>query len=109
MEFPFTMPIIKSAAKRVKQANKRQARNAQTKRNLRDNTKALEAGVAAKATKNLDELLANVYGAYDTAVKKNLIHKNKAARKKSYYSTLVKSISTSKTKKTTTKKTPTKK
>lgn len=98
------MPIIKSAAKRVKQASKRQVRNALTKRNLRDSTKALEAGVVTKGKKNLDELLANVYGAYDTAVKKNLMHKNKAARKKSHYSTLVKSTSTSKTKKTTTKK-----
>lgn len=98
------MPIIKSAAKRVRQADKRQTRNALTKRNLRDSTKALEAAVTTKGAKNLDELLANVYGAYDTAVKKNLIHKNKAARKKSHYSTLVKNVSTSKAKKTAAKK-----
>lgn len=106
------MPIIKSAAKRVKQAQKRQTRNSQTKRTLRESTKALEAAVTTKNTKKLPELLANVYGAYDTAVKKNLVHKNKAARKKSYYSNLVKNVSKTKAtpvKKPTAKKTATKK
>lgn len=103
------MPIIKSAAKRVRQAEKRQTRNAQTKRTLRESTKALEAAVATKDTKKLPELLASVYGAYDTAVKKNLVHKNKAARKKSHYSDLVKGVSGSKTKKTPAKKATAKK
>ncbi len=104
------MPIIKSAAKRVRQAEKRQKRNLQFKRSLRESTKSLEAAVAEKQPKKkLDELLANIYGAYDTAVKKNLIHKNKAARKKSSYSDLVKSASTAKTKKTPVKKSVTKK
>ncbi len=103
------MPVIKSAAKRVRQAQKRQARNVQFKRTLRENTKTLEVAVATKNAKKLDELLANVYGAYDTAVKKNLIHKNKAARKKSHYSNLIKGVSTAKAKKSPTKKPATKK
>lgn len=98
------MPIIKSAAKRVRQAEKRQTRNAQTKRTLRESTKALEAAVISKDTKKLPKLLADVYGAYDTAVKKNLIHKNKAARKKSHYSDLVKNASPAETKKAPAKK-----
>ncbi len=99
------MPIIKSAAKRVKQAEKRRERNVQSKRTLRESTRALEAAVGTKPPKVLNELLAEVYGAYDTAVKKNIIHKNKAARKKSHYSQLVKSAQTSKVKKTPANKT----
>ncbi len=90
------MPIIKSAVKRVKQSEKRHDRNVQTKHALRDSTKALEAALETKDTKNLSELLSKVYSSYDTAVKKNLIHKNKAARKKAHYSDLVKSVSTKK-------------
>lgn len=107
------MPIIKSAAKRVKQADKRHARNVQTKRTLRDNTRALEAAIEAKDTKGINELLSSVYSSYDQAVKKNLIHKNKAARKKASYSLMVKEMSPSKPKatkkKTTAKKPATKK
>jgi len=97
------MPIIKSAVKRVKQAEKRRDRNVEVKRTLRSNTKALDAAVESNDTKNLNELLNKVYSSYDTAVKKNLIHKNKAARKKAHYSELVKNASTAK--KTAPKKT----
>jgi small subunit ribosomal protein S20 len=97
------MPIIKSAVKRVKQAEKRRDRNVEVKRTLRSNSKALDAAIESGDTKNLDELLNKVYSSYDTAVKKNLIHKNKAARKKAHYSELVKNAST--VKKATLKKT----
>lgn len=100
------MPIIKSAVKRVKQSEKRHTRNVEVKRTLRNNTKALEAAIETKDTKSLNKLLGEVYSSYDTAVKKNLIHKNKAARKKGHYAEQVKNISA--TKKTPAKK-PTKK
>ena len=96
------MPIIKSAVKRVKQSEKRRVRNVEVKRSLRSNTKELDAAVESGDTKNLNKLLNEVYSSYDTAVKKNLIHKNKAARKKAHYSDLVKNASKTKT---TTKKT----
>lgn len=99
------MPIIKSAVKRVKQADKRRARNVQTKRTLRDNTRALEAAIEAKDSKKINELLSSVYSSYDQAVKKNLVHKNKAARKKASYSSMVKGVSSSKPK--SVKKQPT--
>lgn len=106
------MPIIKSAVKRVRQSEKRRERNVQTKKQLKDATKALDAAIESKDTKILNTLLGDVYGAYDTAVKKNLIHKNKAARSKASYSAKVKTISSTKktaTKKSTTKKAPAKK
>ncbi len=98
------MPITKSAIKRVRQSGKRRVRNVGHKRTLRQKTKALETALDAKDTKELDELLASVYGAYDTAVKKNLIHKNKAARKKSHYANRVKSLPATKAKKSPAKK-----
>jgi len=74
------MPIIKSAKKRVKIAAKARARNAGTKRSLRDAlkafSKAIEAGKPAEITKAQREAVS----ALDTAVQKAIIHKNKAAR-----------------------------
>ncbi len=103
------MPIIKSAVKRVKQAEKRNERNTQFKRTLKDNTRALDVAIDSKDTKNIDVLLGNVYSSYDMAVKKNLVHKNKAARKKSHYSAEVKKLTTTNTKSAPKKKTATKK
>jgi small subunit ribosomal protein S20 len=82
--YPITcfMPIIKSAKKRVKVAAKARTRNVRTKRSMREAlkafSKAIESGKAA------DILVAQneVASAIDTAAKKNVIHKNKAARQK---------------------------
>ncbi len=77
------MPIIKSAKKRVKVAAKARARNLRTRRNMREAlkafAKALEGGKPAEVAK----AQAAVMSALDTAAKKNVIHKNKAARFKS--------------------------
>lgn len=77
------MPIIKSAVKRMHQTVKRKARNQVTKRNLRDETKAFAAAIAAKDTKKAGEELKKVQSALDIAVKKNILKKNTAARKMS--------------------------
>ncbi len=69
------MPIIKSAVKRMKQTIKRRERNAGTKRDVKNATKAfLEKPTAAGLSAAQSEI--------DTAVKKNLISKNTAARRK---------------------------
>lgn len=75
------MPIIKSAKKRVKITKRATARNAYTKKELRAAIKNFEQAV--KSGKNLSEAFAKAQSAIDTAVKKNLWTKNKAARKKS--------------------------
>ena len=67
------MPIIKSAKKRVKVAKKATVRNSKTKRSLKT---ALKAFGAKTDGKNHSTAQSNV----DKAVKKGLIHKNKAAR-----------------------------
>jgi small subunit ribosomal protein S20 len=74
------MPIIKSAKKRVKVARKATVRNVKTKRGLKSALKsfsaALTSGKGASEAKNKSQ------SALDKAVKKGVIHKNKAARKK---------------------------
>lgn len=69
------MPIIKSAKKRVKVARKATIRNSKTKRSLKS---ALKAFVAKPDVKKHSAAQSNV----DKAVKKGLVHKNKAARMK---------------------------
>lgn len=69
------MPIIKSAKKRVRTARKAAIRNRKTKRGLREALKAF-AGTPSVKTHS------SAQSALDTAVKKGVIHKNKAARLK---------------------------
>lgn len=69
------MPIIKSAKKRVRTARKAAVRNSKTKRSLREALKAFGAKPDAKAH-------SSAQSALDKAVKKGVIHKNKAARLK---------------------------
>jgi len=67
------MPIIKSAKKRVKVTKKATIRNSKTKRSLREAFKAFGKKTDAK---NHSAAQSNL----DKAVKKGLVHKNKAAR-----------------------------
>jgi small subunit ribosomal protein S20 len=69
------MPIIKSAKKRVRVARKAAVRNSKTKRNFKSALKVF--------TKNpTDKALSEAQSTLDTAAKKGVIHKNKAARLK---------------------------
>jgi ribosomal protein S20 len=69
------MPIIKSAKKRVKVARKATIRNSKTKRSLKT---ALKAFTSKPDGKTHSAAQSNI----DKAVKKGLVHKNKAARLK---------------------------
>jgi len=71
------MPIIKSAKKKLRQDRKRTQVNVQTKQEYKEAIK-----VAKKDPKKKDTI-QKAYSAIDTAVKKKVIHKNKAARLKS--------------------------
>jgi small subunit ribosomal protein S20 len=76
------MPIIKSAKKRVKVATKANLRNVKTKRTLRESLKAFSAAVASANSSQIAKAQKDAMSALDVAVKKAVIHKNKAARKK---------------------------
>lgn len=75
------MPIIKSAQKRVRVAKKAAVRNSKTKRNLKSTIKDFQKVLAGG--KKADKEMKKAQSAIDTAVKKGVIHKNKAARAKS--------------------------
>lgn len=104
------MPIIKSAKKRVKTAEKAAVRNARTKRNMKTAIKDLQAAIAKKDSKKVTESLKLAQSTIDTAYKKNVLHKNKAARKKSALAKMVKDSGVKLVvSKPTAKKTPAKK
>jgi small subunit ribosomal protein S20 len=77
------MPIIKSAKKRVKVAAKANARNAHFKRDVRDALKAFAKAVEGGKSADIAKAQKEAVSALDTAAKKAIIHKNRAARQKS--------------------------
>lgn len=104
------MPIIKSAKKRVRIADKATARNRKTKRNVKSSVKALMSSISGDK-KQASELLSKAQREIDVAVKKGVLHKNKGARKKSQLAKLSKEagINPSSSKEKTAKKPATKK
>lgn len=107
------MPIIKSAKKRVKGASKARSRNLKTKRSFREAlkayAKALESGKQAEIAKTQ----ADAVSALDIAVKKDVLHKNRAARYKARLAAQAKTAGVKPVKalksSTAAKKSPTKK
>ena len=69
------MPIIKSAKKRVRVAEKAAIRNSKTKRSLKGALKVFSKSTTAKSH-------SKAQSALDKAAKKGLVHKNKVARQK---------------------------
>lgn len=92
------MPIIKSAIKRAKQATKRREKNVGIKREIKSAVKAFIAKPSAAT-------LSKAQSEIDTAVKKKLINKNTAARRKSNLSKIAKEagVKLAATKKTVSK------
>jgi small subunit ribosomal protein S20 len=103
------MPIIKSAKKRVRVAEKQSIHNSKTKRSLKESIKAFQAALVSK--KDTTKAQNEAFSAIDTAVKKGVISKNKGARKKSQLNAAAKSAGTTKpgAKKTAAKKPASKK
>jgi ribosomal protein S20 len=91
------MPIIKSAKKRVRVARKATVRNSKTKRSLKS---ALKLFAKSPSSKSHSSAQSNL----DKAVKKGVIHKNKAARLKKQASKKAKAAGVKSTAKSTTKK-----
>ena len=77
------MPIIKQAIKRVKQTKVRTARNRHYNSHMKSMIKLILEYVQKKEFDKANKILSKVVGAIDTCAKKNIIHKNNAARKKS--------------------------
>ena len=77
------MPQLKSSAKRLRQSQKRAARNKIVKNNLDYLFRHFKKALKAKDEKQLQELAQKLIKAIDKAAKKNILKKNTAARKKS--------------------------
>lgn len=100
------MPIIKSARKRVRTTKKATARNAKTKRGLKEAVKTFSKSLG---TSKAADAHKKAQSAIDKAVKKNLMHKNKAARKQRQLAAAAKKAGVKMTKTIKTAKAPVKK
>ena len=82
------MPITKSAKKALRQSERKRALNLKRKKAvsevIRDIKKLVQAGKADEAMK----LLPKAFKALDKAVKRKILHKNTAGRRKSKLSKL---------------------
>jgi len=76
------MPNIKSAIKRVKTSEARNAHNATVKSSMRTAVKKVEAAIVTNDAAAAKNTFAEAARKLDKAAAKGLIHKNAAARKK---------------------------
>ena len=79
------MPIIKSAKKAARQATNRTAKNQEIKKNIKAALKAFKTNPTA-------ENMKKIQSEYDKAVKKGLLKKNTASRRKSRLARLSKEL-----------------
>ncbi|MDU4888975.1 MAG: 30S ribosomal protein S20 [Clostridium sp.] len=77
------MANIKSAKKRIKITQAKTMRNTMLKSSLKTTIKKFEVAIASKDAAVAQENFKNVVKALDMAASKGIIHKNKAAKKKS--------------------------
>lgn len=66
----------------MKTTRKAAIRNSKTRRSLRGALKAFQTSLSSKDKKKIEKASSKSQSALDVAVKKGIIHKNKAARKK---------------------------
>jgi small subunit ribosomal protein S20 len=88
------MPNTKAAKKALKVSEKKRSRNRRYSALTKETVKVLEALLASdtKDTQKIQEALSAVYSRIDTLEKKNIIQANTAARRKSGFAKLVKSV-----------------
>lgn len=80
------MPNIKSNVKYLRKSNKRKEKNASVKSRLKTLMKEIDTLVEKKdPIEKISAVLNSLYKYLDKAAGKNIIKKNKAARKKSQY------------------------
>lgn len=79
------MPITSSAIKSLRKSRKNEVKNNGFRKKMKDAIKALQKQISGGEAKpaDLKKSVSTTVSLLDRAVKKNLIHKNKAARKKS--------------------------
>lgn len=81
--FYISMPNTSSAKKAMRQSRRRQAINLRTKSKYKSAVKETRKQIVGSDAKAAQEALKTAMSALDKAVKKNVIHKNTASRRKS--------------------------
>ena len=84
------MPITKNAKKALRASLRKQAVNDRTKKVVKEGIKRVEKLAHSKEWKEATAGLSKAYSAIDKAVKKGVLKKNTAARKKSRLSRVAK-------------------
>jgi small subunit ribosomal protein S20 len=74
---------IRSAIKRMRQAEKRRVRNAAVRSTVRTTLRSTRAALDARQAEEARDSLARTIRLLDKAVTKGVIHRNAAARRKS--------------------------
>ena len=87
------MPILKSAKKQLRQNATRRLRNDHFRDLYREARVAFERLIAGNQVKEALESFPKLQKIIDTLSKKNLIHKNNAARKKSRFAGMLAKLS----------------
>lgn len=77
------MPNTSSAKKAMRQSRRRQTINLRTKSKYKSAVKSTRAQIAGGNAHDATESLKKAMSALDKAVKKNVLHKNTASRRKS--------------------------
>lgn len=86
------MPNTKAATKALKVSQKKRSRNRRYLELLKEATKEFQSALTEKNTDAINKALSKVYSRIDTLEKKNIIHKNNAARKKSAFAKALKNL-----------------
>jgi small subunit ribosomal protein S20 len=84
------MPLIKSAIKRAKQAEKRRVRRQPFKTQLKTFTKKFEDLAKEGKMADAEKMLPRVFKVIDTAAKKHILHRNTADRRKATFAKMLK-------------------
>ena len=85
-----TMPNIKAAKKHIRSSAKKRVFNDRRRRAMKASVKEITTLVAEKKPAEAKEKLSVAYKAIDKAVKRGILKKNTAARKKSRLSRITK-------------------
>ncbi|MCK5706107.1 MAG: 30S ribosomal protein S20 [Candidatus Aureabacteria bacterium] len=86
------MPNLKASKKHVRQTKKQTERNKGIKSELRTEKKKLLELISSKDKEKSEILLKKVSSKFDTAAKKNILHKKNADRNKSRLSKKVSAL-----------------
>lgn len=86
------MPNIKSAIKRVKVNEKKNAENKMIKSEINTYIRKYKNAIAEKNVDEATRLLSEVVSRLDAAASKNVIHKNNASRKQSRLAKMLETI-----------------